>query len=404
MKKYILTIFMVLSFGTFLSGAGALFFDEIQELSPESTISLVTAGPGTAAHTIFGHTFIRIQDPMYNLDVMANYGVYNPNQDNFYLKFLDGTAEYSGELQDSRGTIAAYTYYDVDLVQQDLRMTGAQKNKLLGLIQESLLPENKYYRYDFFFDNCSTRVRDLLNEATDGAILPEGAVGQGQTIRWWIDSKSLPGYPYYDYVYDLFLGREVDQIASYTDEMFLPDMLFQGVANGVVLIDGEVYSLVEQTFSLNDIERREVDASWWQTPSFWWWVILGLVLIGVFYSIVTLKGRRLLLSFFIFYMTLLGVFGAVFLFAQFFSLHTVTHSNVQIWWIWPTHLLFALGVFIKKLQRVTRYYLLLWTVSIVVVSIYMMVVYPVMGAFFPMQLTGLVLATWYLLGGERRSF
>ncbi len=85
MKKYVLTILMVLSFGTFVSGAGALFFDDIQELSPESTVSLVTAGPGTAAHTIFGHTFIRIQDPLYDLDVMANYGVYNPNQDNFYL-------------------------------------------------------------------------------------------------------------------------------------------------------------------------------------------------------------------------------------------------------------------------------------------------------------------------------
>ncbi len=402
MKKYVLTILMVLSFGTFVSGAGALFFDDIQELSPESTVSLVTAGPGTAAHTIFGHTFIRIQDPLYNLDVMANYGVYNPNQDNFYLKFLDGTAEYSGELQDSRGTIAAYTYYDVDLVQQDLRMTEAQKNKLLGLIQESLLPENKYYRYDFFFDNCSTRVRDLLNEATDGAIIPDGADGQGRTIRWWIDSKSLPGYPYYDYVYDLFLGREVDQVASYTDEMFLPDMLFQGVANGGLVVDGVTYPLVIQTFSLNNIERSKVDASLWQSPTFWWWMIFTLTLVGVFYSIVAQKGRKALLSFLIFYLALLGILGLIFLFAQFFSLHTVTHNNIQIWWMWPTHLLFALGVFIKRLHRITRYYLLLWIVSIVAVAIYMIIVYPVMGAFFPMQLTGLILAIWYLLGGERR--
>ncbi len=402
MKKYVLTILMVLSFGTFVSGAGALFFDDIQELSPESTVSLVTAGPGTAAYTIFGHTFIRIQDPLYNLDVMANYGVYNPNQDNFYLKFLDGTAEYSGELQDSRGTIAAYTYYDVDLVQQDLRMTEAQKNKLLGLIQESLLPENKYYRYDFFFDNCSTRVRDLLNEATDGAIIPDGADGQGRTIRWWIDSKSLPGYPYYDYVYDLFLGREVDQVASYTDEMFLPDMLFQGVANGGLVVDGVTYPLVIQTFSLNDIERRAVDASLFQTPAFWWWMIFTLTLVGVFYSIVAQKGRKALLSFLIFYLALLGILGLIFLFAQFFSLHTVTHNNIQIWWMWPTHLLFALGVFIKRLHRIARCYLLLWIVSIVAVAIYMIIVYPVMGAFFPMQLTGLILAIWYLLGGESR--
>ncbi len=402
MKKYVLTILMVLSFGTFVSGAGALFFDDIQELSPESTVSLVTAGPGTAAHTIFGHTFIRIQDPLYNLDVMANYGVYNPNQDNFYLKFLDGTAEYSGELQDSRGTIAAYTYYDVDLVQQDLRMTEAQKNKLLGLIQESLLPENKYYRYDFFFDNCSTRVRDLLNEATDGAIIPDGADGQGRTIRWWIDSKSLPGYPYYDYVYDLFLGREVDQVASYTDEMFLPDMLFQGVANGGLVLDGVTYPLVIQTFSLNNIERSKVDASLFQTPAFWWWMIFTLTLVGVFYSIVAQKGRKALLSFLIFYLALLGILGLIFLFAQFFSLHTVTHNNIQIWWMWPTHLLFALGVFIKRLHRIARCYLLLWIVSIVAVAIYMIIVYPVMGAFFPMQLTGLILAIWYLLGGESR--
>ncbi len=281
-------------------------------------------------------------------------------------------------------------------------MTEAQKNKLLGLIQESLLPENKYYRYDFFFDNCSTRVRDLLNEATDGAIIPDGADGQGRTIRWWIDSKSLPGYPYYDYVYDLFLGREVDQVASYTDEMFLPDMLFQGVANGGLVLDGVTYPLVIQTFSLNNIERSKVDASLFQTPAFWWWMIFTLTLVGVFYSIVAQKGRKALLSFLIFYLALLGILGLIFLFAQFFSLHTVTHNNIQIWWMWPTHLLFALGVFIKRLHRIARCYLLLWIVSIVAVAIYMIIVYPVMGAFFPMQLTGLILAIWYLLGGESR--
>ncbi len=393
---------MVLSFGAFISGAGASTFYDLEALSPESTVSLVTAGPGTAAYTIFGHTFIRIQDPLYGIDLMANYGVYNPAQKNFYLKFLDGSAEYSGELQDSRATIAAYSYYGVDLVQQDLVMTEIQKNNLLRLIQESLLPENKYYRYDFFFDNCSTRVRDLLDEATDGAIVFAGAEGQDRTIREWIDTKSLPGYPYYDYVYDLFLGNEVDQVASYTDEMFLPDMLLQGVANGVATIDGVTQPLVERTFSLNDIERKLVDASFWQSPTFWWWILFGAVLIGVVSSIVNRKGRKILLGFFTLYLTLLGILGMVFLFAQFFSLHTVTHNNVQIWWMWPTHILFGIGLCIKRVQRFIRYYLLLWTVAIVGVSIYMMVVYPVMGAFFPMQLTGLILALWYLMGGERR--
>ncbi len=386
------------------------FSDELPEtLSSKAQISLVTMGPGNLPHTIFGHTVIRIVDPIQDIDLMVNYGMYNPNQENFYLRFLDGTAEYSGEVQDSDYTIFMYSYAGISMVQQDLTLTQDEQLHLLTLIAHSLEPENKYYRYDFFFDNCATRVRDLLNTATNGALVPEGAVEQGLTIREWIDTKSLPGYPHYDYLFDTFLGREVDAVLSYKDEMFLPDMLARGVANGVVgAEDGTKHSLVAHTFALNEYGESLVDsggyvwgkeqpkASLWLNPSFWWWLVVGVTLLATLAVMIFGRGRKLLLGCFGLYITVLGVLGLVFLFAQFFSLHTVTHKNVQFWWMWPTHILFFLGLALKKIRPLLNLYVLLWFLGILASGIYMAVAFPSMGAFLPMQLTGVILGTWYL--------
>ncbi len=406
------------------------FYQELPEtLSEQSKVSLVTMGPGNMPHTIFGHSVIRIEDPVYDIDVMVNYGVYNMNQENFYLKFLDGTAQYSGAVQDSDITIIVYSYSEISIVQQELSLTYEQRLHLLSLIEQSLQPEHKYYRYDFFFDNCATRIRDLLDQATHGALFPEHAEGQGLTIRQWIDTKALPGYPLYDYVYDLFLGRAVDREISYKDEMFLPDMLARGVALAEIEdVDGSRQSLVKSTYPLNDYGEDtlstqipnaspafggNVEGYIWgiqaepaplrQNPALWWWFLAGLALLMVLLSIVSGRGGVLLTISFGLYMTILGILGVIFLLASIFSLHEVTHNNTHIWWMWPTHLFMFLGLAIKRIRTFLNLYVLFWLAGVVGSGLYMAMVFPQMGAFLPMQVTGVILGIWYLMPKDSRE-
>lgn len=423
MKRLVLVFLIVLMGFASLGAAEQDYLDPLPlRLSPESRISLVTLGPGDQPYTIFGHTLIRIVDPKQDIDYMVNYGVYNSSDKNFYLKFLQGTALYYGAVQYTQVTIARYSFYGIPAIEQQLRMTTRQRNMLLELIRESLKPENKYYRYDFFGDNCATRVRDLLDVATNNALDLESEESLGYTIRKWIDTKSLPQYPHYDYLFDILLGRDIDVPVGHKDEMFLPDMLARGLGESIIAEGvGQGTPLVIETNALNiygdnlliHLEDRnsffseaESGEMWTidkrkgtllKNPSLWWWVLAILVATMVVLSRTMQRGRLAISISFGIYLTLLGILGVVFLFAQFFSLHEVTHKNMHLFWMWPTHLLAFVGIFWKRLRNVMNLYTLFWFMGIIIGGIYILVKFPTMGAFLPMQITGVILGIGFLL-------
>ena len=141
------------------------------ELSPKAEISVLTCSPGPDLYSSFGHTAIRIQDSINNrwVDVVYNYGTFQFTDD-FYFKFAKGQLDY----RLSRSSFGDFQYEYLmtgrGIWEQKLLITPAEKQRLFDLLEENYLPENREYRYDFFYDNCSTRVRDIIKKALENKV------------------------------------------------------------------------------------------------------------------------------------------------------------------------------------------------------------------------------------------
>lgn len=227
-------------------------------LSKQSKFSLLTCGAGDELYTTFGHTALRLLDDSVNIDVVFNYGLFDFNTPNFYLKFMNGELDYLLGYGSYSRFVDTYRRENREVREAELILTDDEKQDLWRLIYINLLPENRAYRYDFFFDNCATRVRDLLFKVKR---LPLPYESTGVTYRQLIhekntsDSWSAQGI-------DLLLGANTDSIASISGRAFLPDYLEDlfldynlikhpiTVVNVVPLVDVDVVNIPNLLFTI----------------------------------------------------------------------------------------------------------------------------------------------------------
>lgn len=189
----------------------------------QMTFSLLTAGPGEQAYNIFGHTALRINSPETGRDVVYNYGTFDSEMDYFVPKFLRGKLPYY--LSESRyeNFLIAYQREGRAIWEQPLNLDDEGKKKVYAFVQNNNLPENREYLYDFFFDNCSTRIRDLFENELPG-FKYVGLQEKDITYRQMLD-EYLHGKEWTDLGIDLIIGSIADAKADYRHQMFLPDYL-----------------------------------------------------------------------------------------------------------------------------------------------------------------------------------
>ncbi len=224
-----------------------------QSLSSEATISLLTYSPGSQLYTAFGHSALRVQDPVNSLggtplDRVYNYGTFDFDESGFYFKFMRGKLNYK---------LSAYDFYYVELEQQQRQMdvreqvfdlTLAQKQAMFNFLNVNLLPENRFYLYDFFYDNCATRIRDAFEVVLQDTLRLDTslvAVESRKTFRQLVDEYMAP-QPWGDLGIDLALGARIDQPASPYEYMFLPDYLAQSFEGSTLLRGGQEIPLIRQ--------------------------------------------------------------------------------------------------------------------------------------------------------------
>ena len=190
-------------------------------LTDASEVSLITILPGDQIYSLFGHTAIRVQDPGLGLDRTYNYGTFDfGNPFTFSLKFAYGDLNYF--LSDASFQRVLPFYRDVarrPIVEQTLNLTLREREELFGFLQWNALPENRAYRYDFLFDNCSTRPRDAFYEHVSDLHFP--AAVRDHTFRRLLDPY-VTHLPWLDFGWDLLLGAPVDREAAAWEHMFLP--------------------------------------------------------------------------------------------------------------------------------------------------------------------------------------
>lgn len=188
----------------------------------ELTVYLLTFGQGDAVWELFGHNAIWIKDRAKGTDITYNWGMFDFNQPNFLGRFMTGNTRYWLEGIDLESTLQAYTQRNRSILAQELNLTPEQKLLLKEAVETNALPQNKYYRYDYYRDNCSTRLRDMLDRALGGQLQTATTTRlTSETFRSHTMRLTQGNIPVYTGI-ALGLGHPGDRIISQWEEMFLP--------------------------------------------------------------------------------------------------------------------------------------------------------------------------------------
>jgi hypothetical protein len=186
------------------------------------TVYLLTFGWGDVSWERFGHNAIWIKDRARGTDTTYNWGMFDFNQPRFVWRFVTGDTRYWMEAFDLNSMVAVYRRENRSILAQELNLTPAQRLKLQQFVQRNALPENKYYRYDYYRDNCSTRLRDAIDHALSGQLqLATVTRMTSGTYRWHTQRLMTGDVPLYTGV-TLALGHPADKPLSIWEEMFLP--------------------------------------------------------------------------------------------------------------------------------------------------------------------------------------
>ena len=216
------------------------------QLSEQANISVLTCGPYDELYSAFGHSAFRIYDPVNNINVTCNYGTFDFNQPNFYLNFALGNNLYKLSIQDYQRFEDVYIYENRFIHEQVLNLTSEQKQKLFAYLQWNAKPENASYYYDYFYDNCSTKIRDVLLEALGkDVIFDETHITTDYTIRELTDFY-LKDLPWGDLGIDICLGLPMDKKAAPLEYMFLPDFVESAFDHASIVQNGSTVPLVKE--------------------------------------------------------------------------------------------------------------------------------------------------------------
>ncbi|HOY96006.1 MAG TPA: DUF4105 domain-containing protein, partial [Catalimonadaceae bacterium] len=148
-------------------------------LSAQARISLITCGPGEALYEAFGHSAIRVSDPTQSLDLVFNYGMFDFNQENFYGNFAKGSMRYMLGVSSTSDFIDQYRRFNRTVREQVLNLDSNEKRAIVEYLSKNLLPENREYFYDYFDNNCSTKIIELLDSALQRKVIWTFAQPQG---------------------------------------------------------------------------------------------------------------------------------------------------------------------------------------------------------------------------------
>lgn len=284
-------------------------------------VYLITCAPGTASYSIYGHTALRISMQSTQFDMVYNWGIFDFSTPNFVYRFAKGKLDYMLGAYSYERFLEEYVAEGRAVWSQKLNLTAEEKEKLFALINENLKPENVRYRYDFFFDNCATRVRDIVAaSAADTVIFP--AREEAETFRQLIDpyQKVLP---WLDFGADMLLGLQADRKATVADEMFLPMFLRDNFAGSVIIHDGNREPLAGPVETVVDIPAATTGKKVWVPQAVFWLVFLFVVLVTFVFKRPGLEKFVDLVLLFIY-----SLLALVLVFTNILSDHDALHLNL----------------------------------------------------------------------------
>ncbi|MBT8243758.1 MAG: DUF4105 domain-containing protein [Winogradskyella sp.] len=322
------------------------------QLSPQAEVSVLTFSPSTNLNDAFGHNAFRIKDRNLGLDVVYGYGGYDFEAPNFILKFAQGKLNYLITKKNFSETLQTYSYYDRTIEQQKLNLNSAQKQKLYNYLINNYKPKNRRYLYDFFYDNCATKIRDVTNIIVNQSISYTTTSNEETTFRNLIHEQ-VGRNTWGSLGIDIALGSLIDRTITIEEKMFLPKYIYKNFETAKI---NNTQPLVSSTNTIyKSRENKSYTSNVFITSPI---VIIGLLsamILSITYRDYKSHKRTKWLDFIIFGVT--GITGVLLLFLWFGTNHIATGYNYNLLWAFPLNLLALVQVYKNSVKNWFRSYL-----------------------------------------------
>ncbi len=303
-------------------------------------ISLLTCSPRDEVYALYGHTAIRCRIINSDYDWVFNYGVFNFNKPHFVLRFVFGLTDYELGVVPFNHFVKTYHKAGCRVTEQTLNLTGEEGQRLIAALDENYRPANRTYRYNYFYDNCTTRARNIIEECINGEIEYDSQLNDASTYRSIIHEKTS-AHPWNKLGNDLCLGLLADCPIDFRECQFLPENLMNDFASAKVAeTDGRDRTLIKSTRILFDTSKQsDVSFSLFSPYP----IAILLLVISTLIVYIENKRKKVFRAWDVVLMTLTGLAGII-ITALFFSQHPTTSTNLQIFLLNPLPLFFVFSV------------------------------------------------------------
>ena len=302
-----------------------LFFSLSQSIRGQEDnikVSLMTCAPGTEIYALFGHTALRYEDTARGEDWVFNYGMFSFNTPRFIYRFVKGETDYELGVTRYPYFEGSYAMRGSSVYQQTLNLTISEKQKLRRLLEENYLPKNRVYRYNFFYDNCTTRARDIIEKCIEGKVVY--SEGKERLSFRDIVHQYTKGHEWDELGIDMCLGSEADKPIDTRKQMFAPFYMLEAAKKATIVVGDSVRPLILHEKKVVDVEPEDVREGFPLSP-----MVCVFILIGVtcFVGWLQFKIRKIIWIWDLLLFGVQGLAGCVITFLVFFSTHPTVGSN-----------------------------------------------------------------------------
>ena len=346
MKRITITLLLLSGLSHFTARSNDHYYD----LSGNAEITVITCEPGDELYSLFGHSAIRLRDSIAGIDWVYNYGIFDFSTPNFYWKFTRGKLPYQLGKYNFEYFLPEYQSEGRSVYEQVLLLTPEERQTMFEFLEWNYLPENRYYLYDFLYNNCSTKIIDVILEIINNQQVTKGYestlmdMSFRQNLELYLVNK-----PWALFGINLALGLPTDKVMTARESTFLPLNLMEQLTQSR---ERELVKPINVLYQGNDIDKPYPNIL---KPYWLAWIFFTIVLLFTIYEWVRSKNFVLFDKI---YFCLLGALGFFILFLWFGTDHLSTKNNLNILWAFPLHLLAM--IFYRSIpENMLKYYFLI---------------------------------------------
>ncbi len=362
------------------------------KLSVKAQISIITFGPYQGElWSAFGHNGIRVYDPLLDMDWMYDWGRFNFEQPNFFWNFARGQMFYSiGRTQKYPNVKSYYIKQNRSIKEQILNLTETEKQTFFNYLEYNNLTENRTYLYNYVYDNCATKIRDVILKVVPKATLDLSFKVPNKSIRDLMDDY-LSYQPWGDFIIDIALAYPIDKEATGNTYLFLPDYVYLALEGGTIENIVAPLPLIKDSIIINEMKNQKKTV---RTFTPFNTFILLFFIVG-FITNKNFKNKKRTKWIDVLLFSVVGLFGWWFVFLW----GATTHLSMYNWnllWALPIHLplIFCLNQ-TKWRKSLSRIYKLFALLNVFLLFFWALIPQPLHLALIPLILT-LILRSFYI--------